>query len=228
MKFCGTCPSNSARGFSLVELILVVAIIGIMAAVGLPSILGYVKVYKIRGASQEVAGEIQTARMKAINRNVNFGVVFVTLPADPLAYPPGTPSNRYRWVYEDLPAWPDPWIGPGPAPPPPAGPPPLAWDDPGAQGGTIKTLPNGVFFDLAPPAPPPPAAPAPNACALRFTRLGMYQDTMPPARPALPVCAVQQVAMNNAPGGTAITLVQPETGLRRVVTVRGGRVEAQK
>ena len=55
----------------------------------------------------------------------------------------------------------------------------------------------------------------------------MYQDTVS-GRPALPACAVQQVVMNNAPGGTAVTLFQPDTGYRRVVTVRGGRIEAQK
>ena len=50
------------RGFTIVEILVVVAIIAIMAAVALPSIATYVRNYRIRGATQEVASEIQTAR----------------------------------------------------------------------------------------------------------------------------------------------------------------------
>ena len=81
------------RGFTIVEILVVVAIIAIMAAVALPSIATYVRNYRIRGATQEVASEIQTARVKAIMSNTNAGVSFVTVDAD-----------SYRFVHEDLPA----------------------------------------------------------------------------------------------------------------------------
>ena len=80
------------RGFSLLEMLVVVAIIATMAAVALPSIGTYVRNYKIRGATQELAGEVQTARAKAIMTNTNAGVSFVAVDAD-----------SYRWVQEDLP-----------------------------------------------------------------------------------------------------------------------------
>jgi prepilin-type N-terminal cleavage/methylation domain-containing protein len=79
------------RGFTLLEMLVVVAIVATMAAVALPSIGTYIRNYKIKGASQEVAGEVTTARSKAIMTNTNSGISFVTVDAD-----------SYRWVHEDL------------------------------------------------------------------------------------------------------------------------------
>jgi type II secretory pathway pseudopilin PulG len=66
----------------MVELLIVVGLIVVMAAVALPNIAGFVRQSKVRGAMQQVAGEIQTARNQAVVKNTNRGVAFEILDAD--------------------------------------------------------------------------------------------------------------------------------------------------
>jgi len=84
---------DGAAGFSLTELLITVAIIAILAAVSLPALGRYFRNYQIRNAAREVAAEIQAARTKAIMKNVNWGVLFVTLS-----------PTTYRYIIEDDPA----------------------------------------------------------------------------------------------------------------------------
>ena len=84
-------PERPERGFSLVEMLIVVAIVAILGAVALPNIGQYIRNYKIKGAAQMVAGSLQAARSRAIMSNTNLGVSFVVVGQD-----------AYRFVQEDI------------------------------------------------------------------------------------------------------------------------------
>ena len=77
-------------GFSLVELMVVVLILLVLAAIAAPNLADFVRQYRIQGGAREVVSEIQAARTTAIMKNVSAGVVFY---ADS--------PQTYRFVTED-------------------------------------------------------------------------------------------------------------------------------
>jgi prepilin-type N-terminal cleavage/methylation domain-containing protein len=61
--------ANRQKGFSLVEVIIVIAIISILAAVGIPNLLSYLPKSRLSGAARIVAGDLMATRMEAVKLN---------------------------------------------------------------------------------------------------------------------------------------------------------------
>ena len=189
------------RGFTLVELLIVTAIIAIMLAVALPNIGQYIRNYRIKGAAQQVAGQLQSARSKAIMTNTDNGVSFVAVDAD-----------TYRWIQEDLTA-------PGDAPLGPLMDLPLgirfvasgtANAGPSLRFQRLGGFCNPVAGGLCGGAAAPVCAGPEIAARCSREPLGTFIGT-------------------EAGGGMLITLLEETTGLRRAVQIApGGRVLAQE
>lgn len=65
---------NSSKGFSLIELIVVVVIIGIIATIGVPSYQNMMERGRITSASNNLLGAMQLARSEAATRRMSVTV----------------------------------------------------------------------------------------------------------------------------------------------------------
>src|SRR3990172_6011244 len=67
---------RSGRGFTLIELMIAMALIGILAAIGLPTLNESTTRNAVWTASEQVGSQIRQARLKAISRNTPFRIMF--------------------------------------------------------------------------------------------------------------------------------------------------------
>ncbi len=69
----GRSPDNP-QGFTLVELVVVVAALAILAAITIPFMLSFVQASQTRGAAQELKALLNHARQLAITQNTSYSV----------------------------------------------------------------------------------------------------------------------------------------------------------
>jgi len=67
---------KNTKGFTLIEVIIVVAIIGIMVVIAIPSISGWLPNYRLKGAARDLYLMMQKTRMEAVKRNRNTAIEF--------------------------------------------------------------------------------------------------------------------------------------------------------
>lgn len=69
---------SKEKGFSLVELLITVALIGIVGAIAIPSIMQQLPKFNMRGASRDITAKLMMARLRAIQENRQYGVSFTS------------------------------------------------------------------------------------------------------------------------------------------------------
>ena len=66
------------KGITLIELVVVMAIIAIGAALTTPNIRGWLPNYRLRSATRDVASIMRFAQLKAVSINTSYRVIFDT------------------------------------------------------------------------------------------------------------------------------------------------------
>jgi type IV fimbrial biogenesis protein FimT len=67
--------TNSQSGFSLIELMIGVVILGILTAVAVPSFQTWMRNSQIRNAAESISNGIQKARAEAVSRNTRIAFI---------------------------------------------------------------------------------------------------------------------------------------------------------
>lgn len=74
-------PSRRGAGFTLVELMVTIAVLAILLAIGIPAFASLIAANRLTSATNELVASLQTARTEAIRRNTRITVC----PAAPTA-----------------------------------------------------------------------------------------------------------------------------------------------
>jgi prepilin-type N-terminal cleavage/methylation domain-containing protein len=193
------------RGFTLIELMVVVGIIGLTAAVALPSIAGYVRSNRIRTGQDLVASAFQRARNMAIMRNTQMGVTFIT------------EDNNTFWIHvEDTIAG----VTAGNVGFTRQG---IDFAAPNAVLSTRFDLPDQVEFAATAADCPGIAGYSADEAAIRFDRYGVA--SLPAGANALVLdggSVATPFIYSPAAGDRGVCLIDRQTDLRRWLLIAGG------
>jgi prepilin-type N-terminal cleavage/methylation domain-containing protein len=66
---------SGSAGFTLIELMIVIVTLAILAGVATPSLMGYMRQRGVREAADQLAMDMQRAKLLAISRNANCSII---------------------------------------------------------------------------------------------------------------------------------------------------------
>jgi type IV fimbrial biogenesis protein FimT len=70
---------KTATGFTLLETMIVLAIVAILVAAAVPNVLAWLSNYRLKAAASDLYANMQKAKSEALKRNCDVGITFSTV-----------------------------------------------------------------------------------------------------------------------------------------------------
>src|SRR5258708_9907649 len=88
---------SRSRGFTLVELMVVLTVVGIVLAFSVPALRSLATTHSLKGSAENIVGQMRLAREKAVSTGVAQPVHFVGTSVYHIHYPTGI-STTGQWT----------------------------------------------------------------------------------------------------------------------------------
>jgi len=95
-RMAGSAKTRAQSGFSLPELLVVLAIIGAFVVMAIPLVNEQIRIAELRAVSDELAGHLRAARMIAVSHHKDIVVTVSADPTNTLSY--SDTNNQTRTI----------------------------------------------------------------------------------------------------------------------------------